>query len=191
LTLGFSTFYLNRVNRSGVISGGIIGGVNQDGNWKMNARFSRSDLTQRIEAIAYRQRDIHVTNMDAEIYIKKYLPKTPEKTLVYFDPPYFAKSEGLYLNDYTKSDHECLALTIQNDVKRKWILSYDGHEKILSYYNQRKFFLYDLQYNAQTVYKGKEVFIFCDDLVLPNTSALPYIDIELKKIDNAEAESFA
>ena len=189
LTLGFSTFYLNRVNRSGVISGGIIGGINQDGNWKMDARFSRFDLIQRIESIAYRQRDIAVTNMDAEVFIKKYLPKTPERTLVYFDPPYFEKSEGLYLNDYIKKDHERLALTIQNNVNHKWILSYDGHEKILSYYKQRKFFIYDLQYNAQRIYKGKEVFIFCDDLRIPSRSSLPYINIELNKLNNAEAEN--
>ncbi len=39
LALGFSTFYLNRTNRSGIIaSGGVIGGNDQTGNWKLDAR---------------------------------------------------------------------------------------------------------------------------------------------------------
>ena len=40
LTLGFATFYLNRCNRSGILSGGLIGGLRQDGDWRMDARFS-------------------------------------------------------------------------------------------------------------------------------------------------------
>src|ERR1700680_4424138 len=40
--LGFSTFYLNRTNRSGIIcSGGAIGGLKQDGKWRLGARFYR------------------------------------------------------------------------------------------------------------------------------------------------------
>ena len=31
-SFGFSTFYLNRTNRSGIINTGVIGGVNQNGN---------------------------------------------------------------------------------------------------------------------------------------------------------------
>ena len=40
LTLGFSTFFLNRTNRSGIIKGGIIGGKDQSGKWKMDVRFN-------------------------------------------------------------------------------------------------------------------------------------------------------
>jgi DNA adenine methylase len=41
LELGFSTFFLNRTNRSGIIcSGGMIGGATQRGKWKLNARFN-------------------------------------------------------------------------------------------------------------------------------------------------------
>ena len=50
--LGFATFYMNRTNRSGIIKGGIIGGQEQSGRWKMNARFNREDLAKRIQEIA-------------------------------------------------------------------------------------------------------------------------------------------
>ena len=48
LDLAYSTFFLNRTNRSGIILGGVIGGKNQDGPWKLNARFNKLDLIQRI-----------------------------------------------------------------------------------------------------------------------------------------------
>lgn len=181
LEVGFSTFYLNRVNRSGVITGGLIGGYKQEGQWKMDARFNRQDLIKRIEAIAYRRDSIFIRNMDAEDYIKNYIPTTPQETLVYCDPPYFHKSEGLYLNRYYKKDHQRLAETIQNDISRKWLLSYDSADEILSYYSQRNHFLYDLQYNAAKAYKGREVFIFCDELKLPTSSSLSFIDAGLKQ----------
>lgn len=37
LELGFSTFFLNRTNRSGILNGGVIGGKEQQGTWKIDA----------------------------------------------------------------------------------------------------------------------------------------------------------
>lgn len=57
LDLAFSTFFLNRTNRSGIIKGGVIGGKEQTGEWKMDVRFNKADLIKRIEKIAlYRDR---------------------------------------------------------------------------------------------------------------------------------------
>ena len=53
--LGFATFYMNRTNRSGIIKGGVIGGMDQSGTWKMDARFKREELIRRIESIAERK----------------------------------------------------------------------------------------------------------------------------------------
>src|SRR4029079_1838113 len=58
LRVGFATFYLNRCNRSGIIaSGGPIGGPKQKGEWRIDARFNREELRQRIQRVAqYRDR---------------------------------------------------------------------------------------------------------------------------------------
>lgn len=182
LEVGFSTFYLNRCNRSGVISGGVIGGIEQTGEWKMDARFNRAELISRIESIAFHREKIQIQNLDAEEYLKQYLPTTSRKTLVYLDPPYFEKSRGLYLNTYKKEDHLRLSTFIQRKLKKKWVLSYDAAPEIISYYSKRQHFLYDLQYNAASVYKGKEIFVFSDNLQLPKTSSLVFIDKSLKRI---------
>jgi len=58
LALGFATFFLNRTNRSGVIkSGGVIGGLEQLGKYKIDCRFNKADLIRRIKRVSkYRSR---------------------------------------------------------------------------------------------------------------------------------------
>ncbi|MGB6553221.1 MAG: hypothetical protein WBE78_06975, partial [Candidatus Binataceae bacterium] len=55
------------------------------------------------------------------------------------------------------------------------LVSYDGHPTIISLYRKRRKFRYSLQYSAIRTYSGSEVFVFSDSLLIPGTSALPYI----------------
>ena len=55
LDLGFSTFFLNRVNRSGILTGGVIGGYNQTGNYLMDCRFNKGDLINKIQKKSMRK----------------------------------------------------------------------------------------------------------------------------------------
>lgn len=184
LELGFSVFYLNRCNRSGILSAGIIGGLDQSGNYKMDARFSRNDLIRRIETIAQFKDNIFLTNFDAEYYIKNYISNLPQESLIYLDPPYYEKGCELYLNAYKKNDHARLSKVIQDEINLNWILSYDGVSDILELYNERRHFLYDLQYTAAKVYKGKEVFIFSDRLRIPQKSVIEHINIGIKELSS-------
>lgn len=181
LTLGFSTFYLNRCNRSGILSGGLIGGKNQTGNYKMDARFSRTSLIEKIQNVASKRRAITLTNLDAEDFIERYDHTFPENTLIYLDPPYYVKGGDLYLNSYKKEDHTRLAELIQTGITSNWILSYDAANEILDLYQQRQHFVYNLQYNASRVYQGREVFIFSDDVIIPQSSSLEYINVALEE----------
>jgi DNA adenine methylase len=178
--IGFATFYLNRCNRSGILNGGVIGGLQQSGVWKMNARFSRKSLIQRIEVIAEKRKMITVTNMDAEIILKeiKTKPQIPS-CLIYCDPPYLRKSEKLYLNHYNYEDHSRIATLIQSITNCKWLVSYDYSDYIFNLYEGRNSFRYGLQYNASNVYLGEELFIFSDNLAIPKQSKLPRINSAL------------
>ena len=177
IDVGFSTFYLNRCNRSGIIHhAGLIGGINQSGKWKMDARFDRKKLIKRIEAIGQRHGSITLKNLDAEDFIEQYLPTLPERSLVYCDPPYFHKAEGLYENHYRPEDHERIALKIQNEVQRPWLISYDYTPQVAKFYTNRRKFTYGLQYSARKVYKGTELVILSDGLRVPKQSILPFIN---------------
>lgn len=179
IDLGFALFFLNRCNRSGILTGGVIGGLNQSGPWKMDARFSRNELINRIERIAAQKQHIKVRNLDAEKYLLRYVSKLPAESIVYCDPPYFNKADRLYANYYTPADHAQLAKIIQEQVAAKWIVSYDNAPAILEHYADRRKFTYDLQYNAASAYKGTEVFIFCDKLTIPRNSEVSAIDLSL------------
>jgi len=177
LEVGYSLFFMNRCNRSGVVGGGVIGGLKQDGPWKMDARFSRNELIRRVECIAARAADIELFNGDAEAFVTANLPRFSENTLIYYDPPYINRSAKLYLNDYIVDDHKRIAETIQAQVGTRWMVSYDHDERIAEYYKDREQFTYHLQYNAAKVYKGKELFIFSDDLQIPNETRFAPIDL--------------
>src|SRR3984957_4792676 len=89
LTLGFATFFLNRTNRSGILNGGIIGGRDQKGAWKIDARFNRSELIGRIEAIAKMKTRVSLTQLDALQFLKTKSADWPTKPLISLVPPYF------------------------------------------------------------------------------------------------------
>lgn len=165
LELGFSTFFLNRTNRSGILSGGVIGGKNQDGNFKMDARFNKADLIRRIEKIAYYTDKIELTSMDAVELIRS-LEQPAEKALCYLDPPYYVKGRDLYLNYYNDDDHRAIAEAIQ-EYMGKWIISYDAVDFIKGLYQGYRQREYYLSYSAGNPSKGKELMVYSEDLIIP------------------------
>lgn len=98
--LGFAAFYLNRTNRSGILSAGPIGGYNQTGNYGMDARFNRDALIGRIQEIAKYKSQIVVYNKEIRSFISGVIPKYQANAFVYFDPPYFENGQRLYKNLY-------------------------------------------------------------------------------------------
>lgn len=168
LELGFSTFFLNRTNRSGILTGGVIGGKNQTGKWKLDARYNKEDLISRIERIYLNKDKISLYNSDAEMFIKNTLPCLPEKTLVYLDPPYYVKGQGLYENHYAHDDHLKIAELVQNDIKHPWIVSYDNVSEIADMYKNAESIVYGINYSAQNRYEGSEIMFFSNELQIPD-----------------------
>ena len=169
LKLGFSTFFLNRTNISGIINAGPIGGVNQKGNYKLNCRFNKKDLIRRIRLIASFREKIHLYNLDAIKLIKLVMKElNNSSTIFYFDPPYFLKGPSLYMNFYKRDDHKEVAKEIKNLRKVHWIVSYDDATEINKMYNwvknKTKF---DLIHNASKPKIGKEILLFSAGLNVP------------------------
>ena len=68
-TIGFAAFFLNRCNRSGIMTGGPIVGYKQDSNWKINARFNKEDLVNRILKAASFRDKIKLYNLNAHDFL--------------------------------------------------------------------------------------------------------------------------
>lgn len=166
--LGFSTFFLNRTNRSGIIDGGMIGGHGQNGKYKIDCRFNKKDLIQRIQTIALHKKNIHLYNLDALDLIKRVRKKP--STIFYFDPPYYLKGESLYLNAYTYADHEQVSKRIQAINNARWIVSYDAAREIKNLYKGCRKKEYSIIHTAHTAKLGEEVLFFSDNLTVPRVT---------------------
>lgn len=165
----FAAFYLNRCNRSGIImNGGPIGGKGQKGKWKLNDRFNKHDLIQRIARISLFKTRIGVCNEDALALLKRLCKKCdPQNTLIYLDPPYYVKGSKLYLNSYSKEDHKALASFLLKHQSFKWVLSYDNVKEVRALYCGIQNIQYKLNYSASSVRKGKEILFFSNSIKLP------------------------
>jgi DNA adenine methylase len=171
LTLGISTLFLNRTNRSGIISGGVIGGKNQNGNYKIGVRFNKKTLIKKIELIAFYKSRIRIYNSDALIFIKNIVPKLPQKLLVNLDPPYYVKGQALYQNFYTHADHKNISNAIPT-LQQYWIITYDNVAPIRDLYSKFSIIEYKLSYSAQKKYQGKEILVVDPRLILPKQKLL-------------------
>ena len=170
LALGFSTFYLNRTNRSGVIGGGgLIGGLNQNGNYLMDCRFNREDLIRRITRVArYRER-IHLTNLDALEFLNRCERTLPKNAVLFIDPPYFAKGSSLYTSFYKPADHAVLAEKVMT-LKCPWVVTYDDVPEIRALYKERRQYNFDINYSLQEKRIGSELLVVSKGLKVPSAA---------------------
>ncbi len=173
--LAKSTFFLNRTNVSGVLKGGVIGGLSQAGKFKIDARFGKDGLIQRIQRIAKYKKRIFVSGVDGLAFVRK-LDKRG-RVFLYLDPPYVKKGSGLYMNYFSKFDHERLAAAVK-ELASPWMVSYDNNDYILDIYSGQRKLLYKLSQSASNRV-GDEVLIFKDDIVFDESSRFLKSPVEI------------
>lgn len=166
MDLAFATLFLNRTNRSGIISAGVIGGQQQTGNYKLDCRFTKPETIRKIRRIALYRDQIRLTRLDAAEFIVTRLPNLPQRTLVNIDPPYYSKGPDLYCSFYTHDDHVALAQHIR-EIRQPWILTYDDADPIRKIYARRKVHELSLLYFAQVKRIGVELLYTSSRLKLP------------------------
>ena len=160
VSLGFATFYLNRTNRSGALNGGPIGGLDQTGTYKIDARFNRAALIERIRILALYASQITVTRDDGVKVIKRYGKRA--NTFIYADPPYFEKAGSLYLNAFAPADHEDLSSALNSRAGGAWLLTYDNVPQVHDLYSARRRRMFQLNYSANRVMKATEIAVLSD-----------------------------
>ncbi len=166
LELGFSTLFLNRTNRSGILKGGVIGGKNQESNYSLDCRFNKADLLRKIQRIAKYKDQVTLTKMDAEDFILCNLPKISSRALVNIDPPYYSKGRDLYCSFYKYEDHASLARVIPM-IEQHWMVTYDNAPEIQLLYNKYPSINLSLNYSAQVKRVGVELMVIDPKLKLP------------------------
>jgi DNA adenine methylase len=163
LHLGFSTFFMNRTNRSGIIKAGVIGGFDQTGNYKIDARYKKEELIARIRRISSYSDRIKLYNSDAVDLVKLIQQEVPQNSILYLDPPYYKKGRGLYMNYYDDADHEKIRDAISCVDSLRWMVSYDNSPFIQELYKSYRSQQFYLNYSANNNGKGTEVIFFSDN----------------------------
>lgn len=168
LKLGFAAFFLNRTNRSGVIKdAGVIGGLSQTGEYKVDCRFNRADLIKRIARVRkYRDR-VHLTNLDALEFLERCEQHLPQQSLLFIDPPYFKKGASLYTNFYRPADHAAVASRVIKSAL-PWIVTYDDASEIRDLYRCRRQYCFDIKYSLNEKRLGTELLIASKGLRMPH-----------------------
>lgn len=167
LDLAFATFYLNRTNRSGIIEAGPIGGMEQTGKWKIDARFNKSGLIKRFEKIKEYRDNIDVTPEDGIALLEGFKREKRMNLFIFLDPPYFEKGQSLYLNSYGEEEHKQLAHCIQGSIL-KWVMTYDETSYIRQLYPKQNIETFELFHSAHVLKKGKEILIYPPYIEVPN-----------------------
>ena len=171
LDLGFTAFYLNRCSRSGILTAGPIGGLEQKSKWKINCRFNKENLIERIQVIARLRERISIYNLDA-INLIEYLINNDivkkERSLIYLDPPYVEKGGMLYRRNYEVYDHKRLNTYLKKQYDLKWVLSYDDDPLIHDLYKGIKKNGLKVNHFASKAKIGKELLILSDKCKSPS-----------------------
>jgi DNA adenine methylase len=188
--VGFATFFMNRCNRSGVITGaGPIGGWNQTGKWRVDVRFNRNNLAERIVYLARQKDRIHINCQDAVDFLKAKLPRGRgrSKIFVYLDPPYVQKGQRLYLNSYNHANHVQLAQYMYKQITLPWIMSYDDNDLVRELYIRYKVAIMSIQYSLQEKRPARELIITPHHVSVPKACTVRgkeslLHDVELKGV---------
>ena len=165
--LGFATLFLNRTNRSGILSGGVIGGKQQKGAWPIDARFGKDELIKRIRKIGRYRGRIHLYQQDALEFTNDTVAHLGLNSFVFYDPPYIENGKDLYLNDYTLDGHRQLAERVAQ-LRQPWAVTYD-YDAALAHdlYPRHRRVAFVLSYSAQERRGGKEAMFLSPHMRLP------------------------
>lgn len=152
--LAFATFFLNRVNYSGILTGGPIGGKEQKGKYKLDCRFNKESLIDKIKEIAKYRDNVQLFHMDAV-----ELLKNQSNIFVFADPPYWQAGDMLY---EASVEHSKLAKVLCESKDIHWIATYDNNINVANVYEEYGAHskLFELQYSASRKRKELECMFY-------------------------------
>jgi len=166
---GFATFFLNRTNRSGILDARPIGGLDQRGRWKIDARFDKQSLSQRIQRLSRYASRVTVCEQDGIDLVETHLGN--KDTFVYADPPYLAQGEDLYLDTLTWNDHQRLASLLRRS--SSWLLTYDADPRITDeLYTGLRCARFQTSHTAAIQHIGQEYAVFASSLRISSLEGL-------------------
>lgn len=170
LALGFATFFLNRTNRSGILSARPIGGLDQTGSWLIDARFNKADLIRRIATLHEFAPQVDI-RQERAIDLISTLNRRKRPVLLYVDPPYVVPGEELYMTDHSWAEHQRLEKVLTRS-PHPWILTYDADQGTRALYRDFRCLRFGISHTAQVQKVGREFMFFSRGLRVPDRQVI-------------------
>ncbi|WP_080708464.1 DNA adenine methylase [Aeromonas hydrophila] len=171
LEYGFSVFYLNRTNRSGILGAGPIGGLEQEGKYKIDCRYTTDTLIKKLERIIKYKESIFVYNDDCLSFLDRFSDKKHYDTdFIYLDPPYVKEGRNIYSKNFCFNDeqHEALKRAI-SAFPNRWLISYDDHPLVHKLYSGQGARTIEFSYVMNKAKVGRELMIADSRLSMPES----------------------
>jgi len=176
--LAEACIYLNRTSFSGIMTdiAGPLGGKSQKSQYKIDCRFNKKRLIEKIKYISAFSRSVIVLPFDwkdtikyAQDWVKN--KKRLNRLFFYFDPPFFNKADGLYRCYFNKEEHKQLHKEIIC-LSYDWVLSYDNAPEIRRLYSNDKYIAMHIEvpYSINSHAKRIEKELIITPLALPRFS---------------------
>ena len=132
--LAFRKLVIHQISYSGLgpMAGGPLGGREQKGEYKIDARWRPVKLAKTIEETSTLLNSIPgvITSVDWE---ESLLDGMAKGKFIYLDPPYYKQGPALYTEGTI--NHKRLAELLQQYESKDWVLSYDDMEEVRELYN--------------------------------------------------------
>lgn len=128
--------FLNRTNYSGIVNSGPLGGKKQKSKYKIDCRFNKARILEKIESMGDLEGRMHVHQVDGLSFMKQMSLRNPDNKVFYIDPPYYRAGKILYRNYFNDEDHRRLSYFLRT-LDLPWLLSYDDSEFIKGLYEEK------------------------------------------------------
>ncbi len=163
---GAFLFY-NRTNYSGIIKAGPLGGKKQRSSYKLDCRFNKRRIIDRIRGLKCLEGRLRVVEKDGLVFMQDMASSIPDDLFLYVDPPYYVAGKNLYRFYFNDEDHVKLSRFLMN-LDIPWLLSYDDSVFISDLYksSRGKMPIYT-DNQAGCLKKGVKEFLFSNRVIPP------------------------
>lgn len=132
--LAFRKIVLHQISYSGLgpMAGGPLGGREQKGEYKVDARWRPAKLEKLIGETSGLLNSVKgdITNLD---WKDSLLDGIANNKFIYLDPPYYVQGPSLYVDGTI--NHKDLANTLREHPEASWVLSYDDSPEVRALYD--------------------------------------------------------
>lgn len=166
MDLAVAFLFFNRTNFSGIIKGGPLGGKKQQSAYKLDCRFNRKKIIERIKRLRSLEGRLHVVECDGLSFMQEMVKPKTENLFFYVDPPYFGAGRDLYRFYFSEVDHQKLSdFLISLDFP--WLLSYDDAVFIRTLYQENNRFPVFTDYQSGHLKRGVQELLISNYLIPP------------------------